>query len=166
MTPPHPPLTPRSEALHLQIARNMRNAIEAGALRHEEVLPSTRDLAEEWGVSVFTISEAMKVLIDEGLVVSKSRSKRVVNSSEQSTRLDSLVERILAVRADLDEELADVATATYPSTAEGRDARRAAQEHALRRAAFLKGLEEAAALVLLPDQRRRLAGGPQTEVPS
>lgn len=79
MTSPRSRLV-RSESLHLQVARNIRNDIEAGVLRDGDVLPSTRDLAEQWGVSVFTITEAMKVLADEGLVVSKSRSKRVVRS--------------------------------------------------------------------------------------
>jgi len=76
----------RSEALHLQIARNIRNAIEAGVLRHGEALPSTRELATEWDTSVFTVSEAMKVLADEGVVVSKSRSKRTVYKPDQQAR--------------------------------------------------------------------------------
>jgi DNA-binding transcriptional regulator YhcF (GntR family)/predicted kinase len=79
MTNPRPRLD-RSEALHLQVARNIRNDIEAGELRDGEVLPSTRELADRWSVSVFTINEAMKVLADEGLVESKSRSKRVVRA--------------------------------------------------------------------------------------
>jgi DNA-binding transcriptional regulator YhcF (GntR family)/predicted kinase len=70
----------RPEALHLQVARSIRNDIDAGALRDGDVLPSTRELAEQWDVSVFTISEAMKVLAAEGLVVSKSRSRRVVSA--------------------------------------------------------------------------------------
>jgi DNA-binding transcriptional regulator YhcF (GntR family)/predicted kinase len=85
MASPRPPLT-RSESLHHQVARNIRNDIEAGVLRDGVVLPSTRELAEEWGVSVFTISEAMKLLASEGLVVSKSRSKRVVHALEQANR--------------------------------------------------------------------------------
>jgi predicted kinase len=68
----------RSEPLHQQVARSVRNDIDAGVLRDGDVLPSTRELAQHWGVSVFTINEAMKILIDEGLVVSKSRSKRTV----------------------------------------------------------------------------------------
>ncbi|RJL29943.1 GntR family transcriptional regulator [Bailinhaonella thermotolerans] len=83
MTPPRPRLV-RSESLHQQVARNIRNDIEAGVLRDGDTLPSTRDLAEQWGVSVFTISEAMKVLAEEGLVVSKSRSKRIVNAPKQT----------------------------------------------------------------------------------
>lgn len=78
----------RSEALHQQVARNIRNDIEAGVLRDGDVLPSTRELAERWSVSVFTISEAMKLLVDDGLVVSKSRSKRVVRAPQQDTRAE------------------------------------------------------------------------------
>lgn len=79
----HEPRLSRSEALHLQVARNLRNQIESGVLRDGETLPSTRELAEQWDVSVFTITEAMKVLAAEGLVESKSRSKRVVRAPDQ-----------------------------------------------------------------------------------
>ncbi|MFY1652467.1 GntR family transcriptional regulator [Solwaraspora sp. WMMB762] len=82
MSTPRPRLT-RAAALHLQVARNIRNDIEAGVLRDGDVLPSTRELAEQWKVSVFTITEAMKVLSQEGLVLSKSRSKRVVRTPDQ-----------------------------------------------------------------------------------
>lgn len=70
-----------------QVARNIRNAIEAGTLRDGEVLPSTRQLAEEWDVSVFTISEAMKLLAEEGLVLNKSRSMRVVQRPDEVFRV-------------------------------------------------------------------------------
>ncbi|MEU7902183.1 GntR family transcriptional regulator [Actinoplanes sp. NPDC049118] len=82
MTPDEPRLS-RSESLHLQIARHIRNNIEAGVIRDGEALASTRELAEQWDVSVFTISEAMKILAKEGLIESKSRSKRVVHAPDQ-----------------------------------------------------------------------------------
>jgi DNA-binding transcriptional regulator YhcF (GntR family) len=85
MPTPEPRLA-RSEALHQQVARNIRNDIESGALRDGDVLPTTRELAERWGVSVFTITEAMRLLGDEGLVVSKSRSKRVVHAPDQTRK--------------------------------------------------------------------------------
>jgi predicted kinase len=72
--------------MHQQIARNIRNDIEAGVLRDGDVLPSTRELGDQWGVSVFTIHEAMKLLMIEGLVVSRSRSKRVVHAPNQARR--------------------------------------------------------------------------------
>lgn len=86
MQRPRRPGLSRSEALHRQVARNIRNDIEAGVLRHGETLPATRELADRWGVSVFTISDAMKLLADEGLIISKSRSGRVVNAPDQPRR--------------------------------------------------------------------------------
>src|SRR3954452_14785198 len=85
MSPDQPALT-RSDALHRQVARNIRNDIEAGVLRDGEVLPSTRELATKWGVSGFTISEAMKLLVDKGLVVTVDRSKRVVKAPADLVR--------------------------------------------------------------------------------
>lgn len=78
------PRVTRGEALHQQVARNIRNQIAAGELRDGEALSSTRDLAEQWGVSVFTINEAMKILINENLIVSKPRAGRVVNAPDQA----------------------------------------------------------------------------------
>ncbi|WP_045877116.1 GntR family transcriptional regulator [Pseudofrankia sp. DC12] len=72
--------TPATESLHQQVARSIRNQIQSGRLRDGAVLPSTRELAAEWKTSVYTINEAMRVLGDEGLVVSQSRSKRVVHA--------------------------------------------------------------------------------------
>lgn len=82
MTTEEPRLS-RGEALHVQVARHIRNEIEAGVLRDGETLPSTRELAARWDVSVFTITEAMKTLAADGLVENKSRSKRVVRAPEQ-----------------------------------------------------------------------------------
>ncbi len=66
-----------------QVARNIRTAIEAGHLKDGQALEPTRALAAQWNVSVFTINEAMKILMDEGLVKSESRSKRTVHAPWQ-----------------------------------------------------------------------------------
>ncbi len=79
----HPRIT-RPESAQQQVARHLRNQIAAGVLRHGQPLPSTRELASEWKVSVFTINEAMKVLAAENLVVSKPRAGRVVNAPDMS----------------------------------------------------------------------------------
>jgi DNA-binding transcriptional regulator YhcF (GntR family) len=78
----------RSESLYNQVARNIRNDIAAGVLRDGQPLPTTRELAEQWGVSVFTITEAMKLLTNEGLIVTKPRAGRVINAPEQEARSD------------------------------------------------------------------------------
>lgn len=82
--PPAPIADANRVPMHRQIARKVRNDIEAGVLTDREVLPSTRDLAHQWGVSVFTISEAMRLLADDGLIVTKARSGRIVNRPESA----------------------------------------------------------------------------------
>ncbi|WP_433298977.1 GntR family transcriptional regulator [Actinoplanes sp. CA-030573] len=88
MPPGIDPVPTPVESRTRQVARNIRTAIEAGQLRDGQALPSTRELAKQWNVSVFTINEAMKMLIDEGLVVSESRSKRTVHAPDQRQRND------------------------------------------------------------------------------
>lgn len=72
----------RQLSLYQQVAQAVRDDIKSGALRDGEALPSTREMAEARNVSVFTITEAMKMLCDEGLIVAKSRSRRVVRVPE------------------------------------------------------------------------------------
>jgi DNA-binding transcriptional regulator YhcF (GntR family) len=70
-------------AKHEQIARIIRNDIEANKLRHGQKLPSDREQAEQFGVSSPIVAKAMKLLTDEGLILSKPRSGRVVNAPDQ-----------------------------------------------------------------------------------
>ena len=69
-------------SLQDRIARDFRNQIEAGLLADGQSLPSTRALAAQWGVSIFTINQAMKVLADEGLIENQSRSRRIVRGGK------------------------------------------------------------------------------------
>jgi predicted kinase len=64
------------------IARNIRNDIAAGRLRHGQQLPSTRELAAQYGVSVDPVSRAMTELANEGLVINRDRAGRIVNNPE------------------------------------------------------------------------------------
>jgi predicted kinase len=67
-----------SDSRSAQIARELRNDIEAGRLRPGDKLPTTRQLAEQWKVGLGTVNKAMDLLTSEGLIVSRSRSGRVV----------------------------------------------------------------------------------------
>lgn len=89
----------RGAPLHEQVTRKLRNDIAAGVLRDGERLPSTRELADEWQVSAFTINEAMQTLIEEGLVISKPRAGRIVHAPGQPVRLETKpsVPRVLAI---------------------------------------------------------------------
>lgn len=77
------PRVVRSGGLANQVARHIRTEIESGRLRHGQALPSTRQLAAEWGVSVTTINTALAQLQTAGLVVSRDRAGRYVNAPDQ-----------------------------------------------------------------------------------
>jgi predicted kinase len=71
------------EGVAEQITRQIRDSIHAGRLRHGQALSSTRQLAEEWGVSAKTINAALAPLVTEGLVLSRDRAGRTVNAPWQ-----------------------------------------------------------------------------------
>ncbi|MCL2580973.1 MAG: GntR family transcriptional regulator [Streptosporangiales bacterium] len=71
-----------------QIARQIQMDIEAGKLRHGQALPSGRAYAKEWGTSPGTMASALKLLEENGLVVSRPRSGRTVNAPGQAARPD------------------------------------------------------------------------------
>jgi len=64
----------------LVIAQTIRNDIQSGRLAHGQQLPGTRSLAESWNTSVATINRAMAILAEEGLVVNRARSSRIVHN--------------------------------------------------------------------------------------
>lgn len=71
--------TPMTKPTAQAIAHHIRTEIEAGRLAHREPLPPSAELAEAWGTSPATVSRAMSILTDEGLIISKPRAGRVVN---------------------------------------------------------------------------------------
>lgn len=73
------------ETLKEQVVRIVRQRVEAGELRDGEALPPTRALAESMGVSVFTISEAMKELGSAGYVENHKNSRRVIRNPNTGT---------------------------------------------------------------------------------
>jgi|SRR5215217_2317810 len=73
------------------IARHIEHDIMAEIYKHGQQMPSTRALADEWQTSVATISRAMVLLSERGLVINNARSSRIVNypslgASESKTR--------------------------------------------------------------------------------
>jgi DNA-binding GntR family transcriptional regulator len=57
------------EPSYLQLAAILRSRIESGEIPPESALPSITFLVQETGLAVGTIRKAIKVLADEGLVV-------------------------------------------------------------------------------------------------
>jgi GntR family transcriptional regulator len=56
--------------VYLQVAELLRARITAGEIEPGRPLPSIRHLVQEFGVADGTVQKAIKVLRDEGLVVS------------------------------------------------------------------------------------------------
>jgi len=57
------------EPSYLQLAAILRERIESGEILPEHPLPSLTFLVQETGLAVGTVRKAIKVLSDEGLVV-------------------------------------------------------------------------------------------------
>jgi GntR family transcriptional regulator len=57
------------EPSYLQLAAILRSRIESGEIASGDALPSITFLTQETGLAVGTIRRAIKVLADEGLVV-------------------------------------------------------------------------------------------------
>lgn len=55
--------------LKQQIVDYITRAVERGDLQPGEKLPSGRELAEEWEVGYSTINEAVKVLVERGVLI-------------------------------------------------------------------------------------------------
>lgn len=73
-------------ALYLQIAGGIRRNILQGIYAPKEKLPSISKLAQELGVSVVTVRNAVAVLESEGLVERQQGSGTFVKSSDENTR--------------------------------------------------------------------------------
>lgn len=65
-----------------RLAREFRNRIESGVWRDGETLPNSKDLAERFGASVYTVTQAIAPLAKEGLIENKPRAGRVVRSAQ------------------------------------------------------------------------------------
>ncbi|GHA85952.1 hypothetical protein GCM10010330_45340 [Streptomyces tendae] len=56
---------------YLQIAATLREDIATGKLGPGSRIPSGRELAQEFGTALMTVQHALRVLRDEGLVISQ-----------------------------------------------------------------------------------------------
>ncbi|HXE43700.1 MAG TPA: PLP-dependent aminotransferase family protein [Conexibacter sp.] len=76
----------RSEPLHAQLERQLREAIRAGRLAAGERVPATRTLAAELGVSRGVVVEAYAQLAAEGYLVTRRGAGTVVAAAARPTR--------------------------------------------------------------------------------
>lgn len=92
----HKPFVPRRERLHEQVADYLwQTVIIDGNLQPSDPLPSERELSEQMGVSRATISSAIRLLEQQGLVTILRGSGTYVSDKARSVFVDSM-ERLFA----------------------------------------------------------------------
>lgn len=80
------PLSKRGEPLFRQVYGGIREAILAGTLRGGERLPSTRDLAEQLGISRTVVVSAYDQLLAEGYATGRTGSGTYVAEKLETSR--------------------------------------------------------------------------------
>jgi GntR family transcriptional regulator len=66
------------DALYVQLAAILRAQIESGELRPGDQLPSETVLTQRYGLARNTVRAAIKVLRDEGLVITRQQRGSIV----------------------------------------------------------------------------------------
>jgi DNA-binding GntR family transcriptional regulator len=102
------PLSPDdSRPPYLQIAADLRDAIQRGELAPGARLPSTSELALQYGVARGTVRAALRPLHEEGLLVARQGSGVFVRSSasagmaDQTDQQDTLADSLETVMENL-----------------------------------------------------------------
>ncbi len=72
--------------IYLQIIRHIKQGIAAGAIGHQEEVPSRRVLSALLGVNPNTIQKAYHMLEDEGIIVSRSGAKSYTSVDEDTVQ--------------------------------------------------------------------------------
>ncbi|RKJ21628.1 GntR family transcriptional regulator [bacterium D16-50] len=72
--------------IYLQIIRHIKQGIAAGAIGHQEEVPSRRALSALLGVNPNTIQKAYHMLEDEGIIVSRSGAKSYTSVDEDTVQ--------------------------------------------------------------------------------
>ena len=70
---------------YLQIADSIRDAIHSGEVRAGEQLPSRAELAYRFDVATMTITQAIRVLKDEGVLVGRQGAGVFVHTAATGT---------------------------------------------------------------------------------
>jgi GntR family transcriptional regulator len=86
--------------LYLQLQQAIRQAMQSGALKADEALPSERDLARELGISRVTVRKAIAGLVENGLLVQRWGSGTFIAArmhvEQPLSRLSSFTDDMMA----------------------------------------------------------------------
>lgn len=116
---------------YLRIHSNLRGRITSGQWRPGSPLPSQRELADEFGVSIMTLRQALQLLTDEGLIEPRHGSGTFVAAhyAYDLGHLRSFADDLTAQGAEITTKLLAAGTVSPPADVA---ARLGAQGHVLR----------------------------------
>ncbi|MBA0127304.1 GntR family transcriptional regulator [Haloechinothrix sp. YIM 98757] len=89
-----------------EIATQLRRDITSGKYRSGDKLPGYRQLAKMFGAAPNTVGEAVRILSEEGLIATKTASRAVVLSPDDSAvsgedRVESARDELREVQSEL-----------------------------------------------------------------
>ncbi|TDU91222.1 GntR family transcriptional regulator/MocR family aminotransferase [Kribbella voronezhensis] len=147
-----------SVPLHQQLEGGIRDRIRQGLLRADAVLPATRALAADLGLSRGVVVEAYQQLVAEGYLVSKTGGYTQVapGAARIQTQPTIAVESGGAPRIDFKYSKPDVSQ--FPRAAWLRSMRKVLNETPHRRLAYLDGRGTAELREALADYLNRVRG--------
>jgi GntR family transcriptional regulator len=94
-----PVLSPNGGPLYLQLKRWIESAVEAGAVRPGDALPSERDLAAKADVSRVTVRKAVQHLVRDGVLIQRRGSGTFV--APQPRRVEQSLSQLTSFTEDM-----------------------------------------------------------------
>lgn len=116
------PADDKKRPRYIEVASDIRERIEAGEFQVGALLPTETDLCGVYGISRYTIREALRRLQDAGIVTRRQGSGTVVTSQERASMfqqelgtLDDLIQYASDVRFELSEPIIKALPSTLHS---------------------------------------------------
>lgn len=118
-----PPVLASAGPKYLRISRYLSDAVESGRLAVDDALPSQRELAAHFDVTLMTIRQALNVLAEEGLLRVEHGRGTYVARTAQALPLDGLAsfaDQMLRAGRDLRNEVLGAEEIAAPPGVQGR----------------------------------------------
>jgi GntR family transcriptional regulator/MocR family aminotransferase len=147
-----------SVALHQQLEGGIRERIRQGLLRADTVMPSTRGLATDLGLSRGVVVEAYQQLVAEGYLVSRTGGYTQVAPAAARTPTEAEPSKVPSGPPRIDFRYSRPDVSQFPRAAWLRSIRRVLNETPHRTLAYLDGRGTEELRVALADYLNRVRG--------
>ena len=147
-----------SVPLHRQLESAIRDRIRQGLLRADAVMPATRALATDLGLSRGVVVEAYQQLVAEGYLVSRTGGYTQVAPAAAGMRVEQKIAAATGGPPRIDFKYSKPDVSQFPRAAWLRSIRKVLNETPNRRLAYLDGRGTAEVREALADYLNRVRG--------